>query len=64
MARIKYWTNCGVCSANIAVAHGKVIGATMYCQTHYTELLKAGFDKTLGNPIEALAKLSVVSAKV
>lgn len=59
MGRIKYWTNCGVCNANIAVSQAKVIGATMYCQSHYDELIRAGFDKMLGNPLEALAKLGV-----
>ena len=59
MANIKHYTNCGVCYANIAVCHSKVIGATFYCPTHYSELIKAEFDKTLGNPMEALARLSV-----
>lgn len=59
MANIKYWTNCGVCSANIAVSQAKVIGATMYCHSHYDDLIRAGFDKLLGNPLEALAKLEV-----
>ena len=63
MANIKYYTNCGVCSANIPVSQGKVIGATMYCHKHYAELIKIGFDKTLGNPMEALSRLTIVSGR-
>lgn len=59
MANIKYWTNCGVCGANIATSQAKVIGATMYCHKHYDDLIRAGFDKLLGNPLDALNKLGV-----
>ena len=60
MANIKHYSNCGVCYANIATSQAKAIGATLYCQTHYTELIKIGFDKTLGNPMEALSRLGVI----
>jgi hypothetical protein len=59
MGKIKYWTNCGVCNANIPNSQAKVIGATMYCQEHHDQLIRAGFDKLLGNPLDALAKLGV-----
>lgn len=63
MANIKHYTNCGVCYANIAVSQSKVIGATFYCPTHYSQLITVGFDKTLGNPIEALSRLTIVSGR-
>ena len=59
MANIKYYSNCGVCSANIPTSQAKVIGATLYCREHYDSLIRSGFDKLLGNPIEALSKLGV-----
>ena len=59
MANIKHWTNCGACYCNIARAHTKVIGASLYCPTCYSDLIRAEFDKTRGNPLEALARLSV-----
>ena len=63
MANIKHYTNCGICTANIAISQAKRIGATLYCNTHYSELIKAGFDKTLGNPMEALSRLTIVSGR-
>ena len=63
MANIKHYTNCGVCYANIPVSQSKVIGATFYCSTHYSELIKIGFDKSLGNPMEALSRLTIVSGR-
>jgi Na+-driven multidrug efflux pump len=59
MANIKHYSNCGVCGSAIATANAKAIGASLYCSIHYSELIKTGFDKTLGNPIEALGRLSV-----
>ena len=59
MANIKHWTNCGVCRCNIARVHTKVIGASLYCPTCYSDLIRAEFDKTLGNPLEALARIGV-----
>ena len=59
MANIKHYSNCGVCGSAIATANAKAIGASLYCQTHYIELIKTRFDKTLGNPMEALGLLSV-----
>ena len=59
MANIKHYTNCGVCRISVASAHAKVIGASLYCSTCYSDLIRAGFDKTLGNPLEALSRLSV-----
>jgi len=59
MANIKHYSNCGVCNISIATAHAKVIGATLYCPSHYNSLIEAGFDKLLGNPLDALSKLGV-----
>lgn len=59
MANIKHYTNCGVCRISVASAHAKLIGASFYCSTCYSNLIKAEFDKTLGNPLDALARIGV-----
>lgn len=63
MANIKHYYPCaGDCKMTWAMAHMVVVGANQYCKYCAPEA-RLALDKIMGNPMEALARLTIVSGR-